>query len=498
MVEAEESSVYVSAYGRVERLSLDTVALSTLHDCIKKHFELTGDFRVHVQEDGQELRSDAQVLDAVERSRSLRVMPGDHALAELEQKMWQLRQMQLGFFQDELLQLKHAQTSAKDEAQRLRNALEMQSQMLGEMAKELRAERRAREECEQRFTKQQNELRDELRGDQRGQETGEATLRKELQEVRQEVLRIYAASERDVSELQKAVGKEAKTRGKTIEALLSEWASWASSQQELRAELSEVKALAERHGANEKADSPAIKRSDNDRQIGSGECQELMEKTISEHVRIQLEVGAKAVSERLNNKLQSAMEELHEEVRMAATDAAEAVCRAEEAAIDAAAARRAVDCLASDAEIDEWRGQRFTAQSMSAPPPPPLAQAACVAPPSAHSACTVDPYRPAQSFAPPVVMGSASSIPLSRGRMSPLRGSHCSSPPSQSSPAMHMGVSDPTASGPVPVLPLSQDASLTVAGLLGSGHAAQLPRRKSLGDPRHLAHGISVAGNGGA
>eukprot|EP00746_Dinoflagellata_sp_MGD_P086831 gnl/MRDRNA2_/MRDRNA2_34410_c0_seq1.p1 gnl/MRDRNA2_/MRDRNA2_34410_c0~~gnl/MRDRNA2_/MRDRNA2_34410_c0_seq1.p1 ORF type:complete len:502 (+),score=121.74 gnl/MRDRNA2_/MRDRNA2_34410_c0_seq1:108-1613(+) len=501
MIEGNEGfSLYVSAYGRVERLVLNELTLPALRDCIAKHFELTGDTRIFVQEDGQELCTDAQVADAVKRSRSLRAMPGDRALADLEQKMTQLRQMQLGFFQDELLQLRHDQTSTKDESQRLRNALEMQSQMLGEMAKELRAEQRAREESEQRLMKQHDELRELLRGDQRGQETGEATLRQELQEVRQEVLRLSAASERDVSELQKAVGKEAKTRGKTIEALLSEWASWASSQQELRAELLEVKALAEQHVADlkpEPVNKPSMGM--DDKPLEWGRCQVMIEKTVSEHVRIQLEVGAKAVSERLNEKLQAAIEEMSEEVRMVATDAAEAVCRAEEAAIDAAAARRTMDCFASDSPTDGWRGRQCT---------PPQAPAF---PTSSQAGTFVDPYKPIQSFAPPIVMSSGSAAPLNHGRVSPPRGTRSPSSPPQASPALHSSKpsSDSTVSVAVPVLPLgagnpgdasSQQKMGATQGvsLLATSHFAHLPQRKSLGDPRNFAHGISIAGNGGA
>lgn len=306
----EAGYVHVSVCGRVERVSLcnankGALSLQELRETVAQRFELAGELRFHSDEDGAEVVSDSQLADLVARVRTLRVAFSGRAVAEMEQKMWQLRQFQWGFFQDELVQLKNGQTAAQADTQRLRNAIDHVSHIVGELTNEVRTERRAREEIEHRLSLAQKDTLPDLRAEQRAREASETLMQKNLKATAE-------AFESDIAELQKTVAAEAKTRAKTVEALLQEW---VSSQAELKQQLLEVKNLAERG----LTDDPA---------------------TITNQV---FENLANSVSEQLRVHFESALQRLDSEVRIAVRDASQAVCRAEEAAVRAAEAQRAVE-----------------------------------------------------------------------------------------------------------------------------------------------------------
>merc|ERR1719375_1857870 len=158
----------------------------------------------------------------------LRVVIGESALAELEQRMWQLRQVQLGFFQDELSRIKNAQLMHRNETKQLGESLEKARRERKELMDEILNERRARDKVEQITHDRFEAVAADVRQEGRAREAMEATLRKEIENARQGFVKYAAASERHMVELKSAVAEESGARGKSIEALLAEWAGDAA------------------------------------------------------------------------------------------------------------------------------------------------------------------------------------------------------------------------------------------------------------------------------
>merc|ERR1719171_1145066 len=105
------------------------------------------------------------------------------------------------------------------------------------------SERRAREKAEAAALERHDNLVAELRREARAREASEAALKKEIEDCRQSALKYAAASERQTAELKNALVEESRSRGKNIEALLSEW---AASQAEIRKAMDAVRAEVER------------------------------------------------------------------------------------------------------------------------------------------------------------------------------------------------------------------------------------------------------------
>lgn len=228
----DSRAVYVAVCGRVERVDVTELTLEGLCTAVSARFDIGDRLRFISDEEGEpEVSSDDHLKRLAHQRQTLRVLIGDTALSDLEQRMWQLRQLQWGFFQDELARVKNHQQGLRNEMRQLRTALEQSARREVELTGELMNERRLREKSDQASVERHEALCAELRREQRARDTTEASLRKDLEDARQAALKFAANAERQNTELKGAITEESRNRGKNIEALLAEW---AGSQAEIR------------------------------------------------------------------------------------------------------------------------------------------------------------------------------------------------------------------------------------------------------------------------
>lgn len=335
-MEGEDVPVFVSVCGRVERIDVPEVTLQALRVAVETRFDLGGKLRFVSDEDGDpEVTSDEQLIRLVRMKQTLRVLIGDSALSELEQRMWQLRQFQWGFFQDELSRLKNSQSALRNETKQLRCALEQSARREVELTSELMNERRLREKSEQQMLEQHKDLTADLRREQRAREAAETAMKKDIEDARQMSLRFSASAERQVTELRNALVDESRTRGKNIEALLSEW---ASSQAEIKGEIGELHAEIEKTGGDVDKNTKSLLRETSAR--------EAFEQFFADKIRT-VEAGV--------SKLDNGTKDLDSKLKAVADDAIEGMKKE-------ASERAAADCEIQWA-ICELRDRTATAQA---------------------------------------------------------------------------------------------------------------------------------------
>jgi len=232
-------AVYVSVCGRVESVAVLEMSLDGLCTAVAQRFDIGDRLRFISDEEGEpEVANDDHLKRLVQQRQTLRVLISDSALSDLEQRMWQLRQLQWGFFQDELTRSKNQANAVRSEVRQLRQVVEQCARREVEITNELLGERQARERLEAQMAERHETVVQELRREQRARDTAEAALRKELEDARQTALKYAAASDRAIQEVKGSLGEETRNRGKNIEALLSEW---ATSQAEVRQAMEAVR-----------------------------------------------------------------------------------------------------------------------------------------------------------------------------------------------------------------------------------------------------------------
>lgn len=244
----DSRAVFVAVCGRVERVDVAELSLEGLCQAVSLRFDIGDRLRFISDEEGEpEVTTDEHLKRLARQRQTVRVLIGDSALSDLEQRMWQLRQLQWGFFQDELARVKNHQTGLRNEMRQLRTALEQSARREVELTGEMMNERRLREKSDQASLERSEALCAELRREQRARDATEASLRKDLEDARQAALKFAAGAERQHTELKGAVLEESRNRGKNIEALLAEW---AGSQAEIRQAMEGVRTDLDR-GAQE-------------------------------------------------------------------------------------------------------------------------------------------------------------------------------------------------------------------------------------------------------
>lgn len=254
----DSRAVYVAVCGRVERVDVTELTLEGLCTAVSARFDIGDRLRFISDEEGEpEVTTDDHLKRLASQRQTLRVLIGDTALSDLEQRMWQLRQLQWGFFQDELARVKNHQQGLRNEMRQLRTALEQSARREVELTGELMNERRLREKSDQASVERYEALCAELRREQRARDTTEASLRKDLEDARQAALKFAANAERQNSELKGAIMEESRNRGKNIEALL---AQWAGSQAEIRQAIEGVRADLDRGSQDAERQAKALLR----------------------------------------------------------------------------------------------------------------------------------------------------------------------------------------------------------------------------------------------
>merc|ERR1719386_49115 len=244
-MDEDARAVYVAVCGRVERIDVAEMTLEGLCAAVSARFDIGDRLRFISDEEGEpEVSTDDHLKRLAKQKQTLRVLIGDTALSDLEQRMWQLRQLQWGFFQDELARVKNHQQGLRNEMRQLRTAMEQSARREVELTGEMMNERRLREKSEQASVERYEALCAELRREQRARDTTEASLRKDLEDARQAALKFAANAERQNTELKGAILEESRNRGKNIEALLAEW---AGSQAEIRQAIEGVRSDLEQH-----------------------------------------------------------------------------------------------------------------------------------------------------------------------------------------------------------------------------------------------------------
>eukprot|EP00928_Gymnodinium_smaydae_P052991 TRINITY_DN3709_c0_g1_i1.p1 TRINITY_DN3709_c0_g1~~TRINITY_DN3709_c0_g1_i1.p1 ORF type:complete len:456 (-),score=72.15 TRINITY_DN3709_c0_g1_i1:200-1567(-) len=231
-MDGDGRAVYVSVCGRVERIEVSEMSLDGLQQAVSTQFDIGDRLRFVSDEEGEpEVTTDDQLKRLAMQRHTLRVLISDAALSDLEQRMWQLRQLQWGFFQDELARVKGSAKSLRNELAQMRQVCEQTSRKNVDLAGEVLAERQARERAEAAAAERHDGILQELRREQRARELAESALRKDMDDIRQTAMRLGATAERQAQELRSAILEEKKNRSKNIESLLSEW---AGSQAEIR------------------------------------------------------------------------------------------------------------------------------------------------------------------------------------------------------------------------------------------------------------------------
>jgi hypothetical protein len=244
--------------GRVERVDVPELSLEGLCAAVSARFDIGDRLRFITDEEGEpEVSSDEHLRQLARQKQTLRVLIGDSALSDLEQRMWQLRQLQWGFFQDELARVKNSQQGLRNEMRQLRTALEQSARREVELTGELMNERRHREKMDQASLERHEALCAELRREMRARDATEAALRKDLEDARQAALKFAANAERQNTEVKAALQEEARNRGKNIEALLAEW---AGNQAEVRQAMEGVRNDIDRGGEDAERQAKGLVR----------------------------------------------------------------------------------------------------------------------------------------------------------------------------------------------------------------------------------------------
>jgi hypothetical protein len=243
-MDEDSRGVYVAVCGRVERIDVAELSLEGLCMAVSARFDIGDRLRFISDEEGEpEVSTDEHLRKLARQKQTLRVLIGDSALSDLEQRMWQLRQLQWGFFQDELARVKNHQQGLRNELRQMRSTLEASARREVELTGEMMNERRLREKSEQASVERHEALCAELRREQRARDATEAALRKEIEDARQAALKFAATAERQNTEVKAAVQEETRARGKNVEALLAEL---AGSQSDIRQAIENVRADLER------------------------------------------------------------------------------------------------------------------------------------------------------------------------------------------------------------------------------------------------------------
>eukprot|EP00928_Gymnodinium_smaydae_P067714 TRINITY_DN5071_c0_g1_i1.p1 TRINITY_DN5071_c0_g1~~TRINITY_DN5071_c0_g1_i1.p1 ORF type:complete len:453 (+),score=70.91 TRINITY_DN5071_c0_g1_i1:87-1445(+) len=231
-MDADGRAVYVSVCGRVERVEVSEMTLEGLQHAVSVQFDIGDQLRFISDEEGEpEVSTDEQLKRLAIQRHTLRVLISDAALSSLEQRMWQLRQLQLGFVQEELARMESTTKALRNEVAQLRQVCDQTSRKNVELAGELLADRQARERSETATSERHDAVLQELRREQRAREAAESAMRKDVEEARQTALRLGAVAERQAQEARSAILEEKESRSKNIEGLLAEW---AGSQAEIR------------------------------------------------------------------------------------------------------------------------------------------------------------------------------------------------------------------------------------------------------------------------
>lgn len=308
----EGGSVFVSVCGRVQRIDIPEASLEGLCAVVAARFDLGGVLRFVADEEGEpEVQTDEQLERYILERRTLRVLIGDGTLSELEQRMWQLRQLQWGFFQDEVSRTSNSQLALRSETRQLRQALEQSARREVELTGELMSERRAREKAEAAALERHDNLVAELRREARAREASEAALKKEIEDCRQSALKYAAASERQTAELKNALVEESRSRGKNIEALLSEW---AASQAEIRTALDTLRLEAEKNAQDVETQAKGLVR--------EAAAREAFEQFFGEKLRgAELSIGRiEGTASQLDKRLEAAKDEAADATRAEAAE----------------------------------------------------------------------------------------------------------------------------------------------------------------------------------
>jgi len=336
----DSRAVYVAVCGRVERIDVAELSLEGLCAAVSARFDIGDRLRFISDEEGEpEVTTDEHLQRLAQQRLTLRVLIGDTALSDLEQRMWQLRQLQWGFFQDELARVKNHQQGVRNEMRQLRTALEQSARREVELTGELMNERRLREKSEQATLERHEALCAELRREQRARDTTEASLRKDLEDARQAALKFAANAERQNSELKGAIIEESRNRGKNIEALLAEW---ASSQAEIRQAMENVGVNIERGFQDAERQAKGLLR--------EASAREAFEQFFGEKIRsVELVLG----------KFEGAQFDLSNRVAIATQEA-------QDAKVGDQALRAAVSDLKDD--LDAQKAAKVTTTTVTMPP----------------------------------------------------------------------------------------------------------------------------------
>jgi hypothetical protein len=300
-------AVYVAVCGRVERVDVAELTLDGLCAAVSARFDIGDRLRFISDEEGEpEVSTDDHLKRLAKQRQTLRVLIGDTALSDLEQRMWQLRQLQWGFFQDELARVKNHQQGLRNEMRQLRTALEQSARREVELTGELMNERRLREKSDQNSVERHEAICAELRREQRARDTTEAALRKDLEDARQAALKFAANAERQNSELKGAIMEESRNRGKNIEALLAEW---AGSQAEIRQAIEGVRSDLDRGVQDAERQAKGLLR--------EASAREAFEQFFGEKIRvIELSMGkVEGQNADLDRRIGSAMQEAQDSSR---------------------------------------------------------------------------------------------------------------------------------------------------------------------------------------
>jgi hypothetical protein len=282
------------------------LTLEGLCAAVSARFDIGDRLRFISDEEGEpEVSTDDHLKRLAAQRQTIRVLIGDTALSDLEQRMWQLRQLQWGFFQDELARLKNHQQGVRNEMRQLRTALEQSARREVELTGELMNERRVREKSDQAATERHEALCAELRREQRARDTTEASLRKDLEDARQAALKFAANAERQNTELKGAIMEESRNRGKNIETLLAEW---AGSQAEIRQAIEGVRTDLDRGAQDSERQAKGLLR--------EASAREAFEQFFGEKIRsVELGMGKfEGAQSDLNRRISCAVVEAQPEV----------------------------------------------------------------------------------------------------------------------------------------------------------------------------------------
>lgn len=303
----DSRAVWVNFCGSIDQLQLNELSLQGLCRAAAKHFDIGSELQFVADVEGEPdviaVTSDEDVKRLARQRKPLRVIITDKGLSDLEKRMWELRQHQWGFFQDELARVKKQQITLRNEMRQLRTAMESTVKREVDLTGELLNERRLREKSDQELVERCEELGGELRREQRARDATEASLRKDLEDARQAALKFDAGSQRRDSELQGEVQLKAQEMGKLTEALLSEW---ANSHTDIRTKLEFVCTNVERGAQDAERQSQALRQ--------EASAREAFEQFIGEKVHsVEVTLGKfQGVSADLDRRIGSVLQEAQE------------------------------------------------------------------------------------------------------------------------------------------------------------------------------------------